>query len=67
MTIYCLPCYHRHERFVPATSQGDVWRCDNCAEDVAMRQAESDMAGYHGGASWRGSARIERAKLDGAM
>ena len=67
MTICCLPCYHRHDRFVPATNHGDVWRCADCAEAVAMRQAEADMAGYHGGSSWRGSAQIERAKADGAM
>ena len=67
MRIYCLPCYEHDGSLVPATNHGDVWRCADCAEAVAMRQAEADMAGYHGGASWRGSAQIERAKQDGAM
>lgn len=67
MRICCVPCYTRRGVLVTATNRGDVWRCEECAEAVAMGQAESDMASYHGGASWMGSAQIERAKLDGAM
>lgn len=36
--LCCLTCWHRHGTLVPATNLGDVWRCDNCAEAVWLRQ-----------------------------
>ncbi len=67
MTVCCKPCYERRGLFVPAVNLGDVWRCDSCAEAVWERQQARDVEAWHGGASWMGSAQIERAKADGGM